>query len=204
MWRAHRDLRAVRVLPGNSSPGAGHRNCCALGLCLALGGRTRGNSSSDGLEQLDHGRHHCLGRPVGRDQTIASALAARGTAVSGVVRKHYRRRCSVSEASPEFSNRRAARGARLKGTIDAGRTRDKVPAFDPGAAPLGTDEESAGTLPVPDDDQTLGSSQAPTEQVADPRGNDRSAYRAQDRLIWPIIGVLVLVVAGAALAAWLH
>jgi hypothetical protein len=42
------------------------------------------------------------------------------------------------------------------------------------------------------------------EQAADPKGNDRSVYRVQDRLIWPIIVVLILIVAGAALAAWLH
>jgi hypothetical protein len=81
MWRAHSDLRAGRILPGDSSRGAGHRSGCALGLCLALGGRARGNSSGDGLEQLDHRRHHCLRRTVGRDQTIASTLAGRGTAV---------------------------------------------------------------------------------------------------------------------------
>lgn len=36
----------------------------------------------------------------------------------------------------------------LKNDINSGRTGDKVPAFDPAAAPLGTDEEAAGT-PVP-------------------------------------------------------
>jgi hypothetical protein len=33
----------------------------------------------------------------------------------------------------------------LRADIDAGRTRDKVPGSDPAAAPLGTDEEAAGT-----------------------------------------------------------
>ena len=32
----------------------------------------------------------------------------------------------------------------LKADIDAGRTGDKTPGFDPGAAPLGTDAEAAG------------------------------------------------------------
>jgi hypothetical protein len=36
----------------------------------------------------------------------------------------------------------------LRDDIDSGRTRDKVAAIDPAAAPLGTDEEAAGT-PVP-------------------------------------------------------
>ena len=35
--------------------------------------------------------------------------------------------------------------AQLKAAIDAGKTRGKAPVFDPGAAPLGTDEEAAGT-----------------------------------------------------------
>lgn len=35
--------------------------------------------------------------------------------------------------------------ARLKNDINSGRTGDKAPAFDPAAAPLGTDEEAAGT-----------------------------------------------------------
>lgn len=35
--------------------------------------------------------------------------------------------------------------SRLKNDINSGRSGDKVPAFDPAAAPLGTDEEAAGT-----------------------------------------------------------
>jgi hypothetical protein len=110
----------------------------------------------------------------------------------------------VSDATRGRSKRRAAGRARLKDEIDAGRARDKVPGFDPGAAPLGTDEESAGTPPAPHGDQAVGSSMARIEQAADPKGNDRSVYRVQDRLIWPIIVVLIPIVAGAALAAWLH
>lgn len=37
----------------------------------------------------------------------------------------------------------------LKGAIDSGRTGDKVPFFDPAAAPLGTDDEAAGDPPRP-------------------------------------------------------
>jgi hypothetical protein len=35
--------------------------------------------------------------------------------------------------------------ARLRADIDAGKTGDKTPGEDPAAAPLGTDEEAAGT-----------------------------------------------------------
>lgn len=112
---------------------------------------------------------------------------------------------SVSAAPPRDSKQRAGQGARLKRAIDAGLTGDKVPGFDPGAAPLGTDEESAGTPPVSEPhDRTVGSSRVPTELAADPNGNDRSFYRMQDRLIWPVIVVLILIVVGAALVAWLH
>lgn len=38
----------------------------------------------------------------------------------------------------------------LKGAIDSGRTGDKVTSFDPGAAPLGTDDEAAGTPDTPE------------------------------------------------------
>lgn len=40
---------------------------------------------------------------------------------------------------------------RLRDAIDRGLTGDKVPASDPAAAPLGTDDEAAGTTtPLPD------------------------------------------------------
>lgn len=38
--------------------------------------------------------------------------------------------------------------SRLRHDIDSGKTGDKIPVEDPAAAPLGTDEEAAGT-PVP-------------------------------------------------------
>ena len=48
-------------------------------------------------------------------------------------------------ASP--SKPRGSTSAQLKNDIDSGRTGDKVPQFDPAAAPLGTDDEAAGTPP---------------------------------------------------------
>ncbi|WP_372398309.1 hypothetical protein ABMY26_16445 [Azospirillum sp. HJ39] len=36
---------------------------------------------------------------------------------------------------------------RMRRDIEQGRTGDKVPATDPAAAPLGTDDEAAGTTP---------------------------------------------------------
>jgi hypothetical protein len=40
--------------------------------------------------------------------------------------------------------------AKLRADIDSGRTGDKVPAADPAAALLGTDEEAAGTPTAPE------------------------------------------------------
>ena len=39
--------------------------------------------------------------------------------------------------------------AQLSADIDSGRTGDKNPALDPSLAPLGTDDEAAGTPPTP-------------------------------------------------------
>ena len=46
---------------------------------------------------------------------------------------------------PPDSNRPTS--AQLKADIDSGRTLDKVPFFDPGLSPLGTDDEAAGRPP---------------------------------------------------------
>jgi len=41
----------------------------------------------------------------------------------------------------------SAEAHRMRADIDRGLTGDKVPATDPAAAPLGTDDEAAGTTP---------------------------------------------------------
>lgn len=48
-------------------------------------------------------------------------------------------------AGPEQPKDHPGSGAPLRGAIDSGETRDKVPGSDPAAAPLGTDDEAAGT-----------------------------------------------------------
>lgn len=51
---------------------------------------------------------------------------------------------------PDDRATKRARGDRptgLRGAIDSGKTRDKVDAVDPAAAPLGTDDEAAGGQP---------------------------------------------------------
>jgi hypothetical protein len=44
-----------------------------------------------------------------------------------------------------------SRPDQLRRRIDAGETGDKVPAFDPAAAPLGTDDEAGGLRAAVDD-----------------------------------------------------
>ncbi|HYD31074.1 MAG TPA: hypothetical protein VEB64_09505 [Azospirillaceae bacterium] len=39
-----------------------------------------------------------------------------------------------------------SQAARLRADIDSGRTGDKIPAIDPAASPLGTDDEAAGQI----------------------------------------------------------
>lgn len=46
--------------------------------------------------------------------------------------------------------RPGATDAQLRDDIDSGRTGDKVPASDPAAAPLGTDDEAAGAPHQPE------------------------------------------------------
>lgn len=53
--------------------------------------------------------------------------------------------------TPDSPNRdpvATADAQRLRNRIDRGLTGDKVPATDPAAAPLGTDDEAAGTSPL--------------------------------------------------------
>src|SRR3954462_15911443 len=81
--------------------------------------------------------------------------------------------------------------ARRKAAIDRGLTADKVPGFDPGAAPLGTDAEAAGELPVAVAEPPIpeGARADTAGLAADPSGTDRRRYRMQDGMIWPVIAV---------------
>ena len=66
---------------------------------------------------------------------------------------------------------------RLRADIDSGKTGDKSPGLDPAAAPLGTDDEAAGT-PVPDDiaeGTRVRETRADGERLA--RQNGTPAYR---------------------------
>jgi hypothetical protein len=49
-----------------------------------------------------------------------------------------------------MANRARDTAEQLRHDIDSGRTGDKIPAADPATAPLGTDDEAAGTRARPD------------------------------------------------------
>src|SRR4051812_6845187 len=103
------------------------------------------------------------------------------------------------------SNSGPAAAARRKAEIDRGLTEDKVPGFDPGAAPLGTDDEAAGAPPVAVAEPPLPETARvdPSGQAADPSGTDRSRYRMQDRMIWPVIAAILVVIAIIVAAVFL-
>jgi hypothetical protein len=92
--------------------------------------------------------------------------------------------------------------ARLKHAIDSGDTGDKVPGFDPAAAPLGTDAEAAGTPPgeiaVPN---VPANREQAAEMAADPAGTDRAGYSGQDRFVWAVVVGAVAIAAVAAASA---
>ena len=89
-----------------------------------------------------------------------------------------------------------AAASRLKAAIDRGLTGDKVPGFDPAAAPLGTDAETAGAPPgTAEPPLPEGARADPAGLAADPGGTDRRRYRAQDRMVWPVIAGLMIAIA---------
>lgn len=93
--------------------------------------------------------------------------------------------------------------AQLKDDIDSGRTGDKIGGFDPAAAPLGTDEEAAGT-PVPAEAVALARAQEgagrpndarrnAAEPSLQPDGARGSGPRVTPALLGAAVGVLMVV-----------
>lgn len=86
----------------------------------------------------------------------------------------------------------------LKGDIDAGRTGDKTPEFDPGLSTLGTDDEAAGSPATPEEVamaralETRGAPRQPAEQSASRPQRDLPA-------VWIIAAAFALVLATLAL-----
>lgn len=77
---------------------------------------------------------------------------------------------------------------RLRADIDAGRTGDKVAASDPAAAPLGADEEAAGT-PLSPNEITLA-----RQEELKPAHDRRGGY------VRPVVAALTLSIGFAGVA----
>ena len=78
----------------------------------------------------------------------------------------------------------------LRHRIDRGRTGDKVSYPDPAAAPLGTDDEAAGTPPAPDEVRTAWRA----ERAAGPAPSSQALERARDSASGSLLGMLLLVI----------
>jgi succinate dehydrogenase / fumarate reductase, cytochrome b subunit len=104
----------------------------------------------------------------------------------------------------------------LKGAIDSGRTGDKVASYDPGAAPLGTDDEAAGTPDTPDRvalamQQELGNGRACSPAASEgrqarPKSPNIQIYRPQLTSVLSILNRItgtVLGLCAVLLVIWL-
>jgi hypothetical protein len=105
--------------------------------------------------------------------------------------------------------RAGATAAQLKHDIDSGLTGDKVGGFDPAAAPLGADDEAAGTPPSPADiaqaraQERTGRNSA-TANAATPALQPDARLPPQPGVAWwGAAGVLVAVALGFVLLALL-
>lgn len=104
---------------------------------------------------------------------------------------------------PQRPQRRKQRGPaaanRRKAATDRGLTADKVPGFDPAAAPLATDAETVGAPPVAAVEPAVPETARadPAGLAADPGGTERRRYRyrMQDRMAWPVIAAVLIAIA---------
>jgi hypothetical protein len=105
------------------------------------------------------------------------------------------------------ADRTTTNASQLQDDIDSGRTGDKVAGFDPSAAPLGTDDEAAGTPPSAEAVAVArrqecaqgGGSAAPN--AAEPELQPNAARSPGPRLTPALVGAAagVLLVVGAVL-----
>jgi hypothetical protein len=89
----------------------------------------------------------------------------------------------------------APTAAQLRDDIDSGRTGDKVAHSDPAAAPLGTDDEAAGSPPTAGQVSQARRHEAGRD-VRDPSPADQPPMQAgmapSARLLWLIVAVVVI------------
>lgn len=88
---------------------------------------------------------------------------------------------------------------RLRHDIDSGRSGDKVPFIDPAAAPLGTDDEAAGTSPGRLEMKKAQKAEIRPDAPASPvdeRGRTISGELTTTSWFWIYVAIAVLVVIG--------
>ena len=97
-----------------------------------------------------------------------------------------------SDAAPGAPG--SSNSSQLRDDIDSGRTHDKVAHSDPAAAPLGTDDEAAGTPPT-GEQVAMARRHETRRDVPDPSPADQPPRQAgmapSGRMIWLIVGVVV-------------
>lgn len=91
---------------------------------------------------------------------------------------------------------KGANTAQLRDAIDRGRTGSKVAHPDPAAAPLGTDEEAAGTPP-----STAAVTQALRDEVRNPAAHHAPRRTPGSRLLaWSVAGVALVLALGVVVS----
>lgn len=93
------------------------------------------------------------------------------------------------------SERSGAAGAvRLRDRIDRGAGGDKVAFKDPAAAPLGTDDEAAGTPPSAAQVSMAMQQEVDRSAIADrkPGPEDMQGHGSRPRVWWVLLGLLAL------------
>lgn len=92
--------------------------------------------------------------------------------------------------------RRTSTAAELRADIDRGLTGDKVPVEDPAAAPLGTDDEAAGTPPTP---EIVGQAREQERQIGEQARRGSSSIgeaEAGGAIPWLLIGAFLTSLVG--------
>lgn len=89
---------------------------------------------------------------------------------------------------PTMTEQKRSTADQLRRDIDRGRTGDKVSWSDPASAPLGTDEEAAGTR--------LGPGEVDAARRAEHRGPDHPRSDAGLGYAWVLVGFILALFAG--------
>jgi hypothetical protein len=91
----------------------------------------------------------------------------------------------------------------LRDRIDRGKGGDKVPYADPAAAPLGTDDEAAGTSPSANDVERAMHAEIGRRSAHQAKGDEANSAIANRAELMPLLIGVALFAVCAVLAWWL-